>query len=102
RNADALLHVIRGFSSAALGDPPDPAREADGLETELILADLEVLERRLEKLGPGLKRKPTDTEQREREVLGRLQGPRGDGVPPRWRPRRSSTPTSPAGSSARR
>ena len=81
RNADALLHVIRAFPSAALGDLPDPAREAEELETELILADLEVLERRIEKLGPGLKRRPTDTEQREREVLARLQGPLGDGVP---------------------
>jgi ribosome-binding ATPase len=86
RSADALLHVVRGFPSSALGDPPDPARETQGLEEELILADLEVVERRLEKLGPGLKRKATETEQRERELLARLRGPLEDGVPLRAQP----------------
>ena len=33
--------------------PPDPPREAVALEEELVLADLEVLERRLEKLEKG-------------------------------------------------
>ncbi|MBI4247825.1 MAG: 50S ribosome-binding GTPase, partial [Candidatus Rokubacteria bacterium] len=48
RNADALLHVVRGFDDAALG-APDPRRDIEDLETELLLADLEVAERRLER-----------------------------------------------------
>jgi GTP-binding protein YchF len=72
RNADALLHVVRAFVSPALGDPPDAAREIEALDAELILADLEVLERRVSKLGPGLKRKATEAEQREHALLVRL------------------------------
>ncbi len=81
RNADALLHVVRAFPSAALGDAPEPEREVASLDEELILADLEVVERRLDKLGPGLKRKPTEAEVREQEVFARLKDPLGDGVP---------------------
>jgi hypothetical protein len=81
RQADALLHVVRAFASPALGAAPAPAREVQSLEEELVLADLEILERRVQKLGPGLKRKPTDAEQREYALLTRVQGPLGDGVP---------------------
>src|SRR5262249_48248762 len=51
RDADALLHVVRAFPDAALG-APDPKRDIEDLETELLLADLEVVERRLERLRP--------------------------------------------------
>jgi GTP-binding protein YchF len=81
RQSDALLHVVRAFPSPALGAPPPPAREAQALEEELVLADLEVVERRLQKLGPGLKRKATDAEQREHALLGRVQGPLAEGAP---------------------
>ena len=80
RQADALLHVVRAFPSPALGAPPSPAREVQTLEEELVLADLEVAERRLQKLGPGLKRKPTEAEQREHALLTRVKGPLEEGV----------------------
>ena len=80
RQADALLHVVRAFPSPALGAPPAPAREVQALEEELVLADLDVVERRLQKLGPGLKRKPTEAEQREHALLARVQGPLAEGV----------------------
>jgi GTP-binding protein YchF len=80
RQADALLHVVRAFPSPALGAAPPPAREVQALEEELILADLEIVERRLQKLGPGLKRKPTDAEQREHALLARVHRPLEDGV----------------------
>jgi GTP-binding protein YchF len=80
RNADALFHVVRAFTPPTLGTPPDPARDVSALEEELILADLEIVERRLEKLERGLKRKPTDTELREQALLGRVRGPLADGV----------------------
>jgi hypothetical protein len=73
RGADALLHVIRGFASPALGPAPEPRREAALLEDELILADLEVVERRLRRLGPALKRKPTEAEAREQDCLARAR-----------------------------
>jgi hypothetical protein len=80
RQADALLHVVRAFPSATLGEAPRAVREVQALEEELMLADLDVVERRLQKLGPGLKRKPTDVEQREHALLGRTRGPLEEGV----------------------
>ena len=55
RNADALLHVVRAFADEALGAPA-PKRDIEDLETELILADLEVVERRLERLEASIKK----------------------------------------------
>jgi len=80
RQADALLHLVRTFPSPVLGPAPPPAREVQALEEELVLADLEVVERRLGKLGPSLKRKPTDAERREQPLLERVLGPLEDGV----------------------
>ena len=72
RNADALLHVVRAFADPALG-VPDPRRDIEDLETELLLADLEVVERRLERLEASIKKRRTDAEVREQEVLRRLK-----------------------------
>jgi GTP-binding protein YchF len=86
RSADALLHVVRGFPSAGGEAAPDAAREVSALEDELILADLEIVERRLSRLGPALRRKPTELEQREYAVLGRLKGPLEEGASLRTQP----------------
>jgi GTP-binding protein YchF len=49
REVDALCQVLRGFPDAA-GAAADPLREIGGLETETILADLELVEKRLARL----------------------------------------------------
>ena len=72
RNADALLHVVRAFSDEALG-APDPRRDIVDLETELILADLEVVERRLERLEASIKKQRKEAEVKERDILARLK-----------------------------
>jgi hypothetical protein len=72
RNADALLHVVRAFPDAT-GVAPTPAPDITDLETELILADLEVVERRLERLEASLRKKRTDAEVREQAILQRLK-----------------------------
>src|SRR5919108_3359056 len=72
RNADALLHVVRAFADDALG-APEPRRDILDLEMELILADLEVVERRLERLEASIKKQRKDAEVKEHEVLGRLK-----------------------------
>ena len=72
RDADALLHVVRGFPDEALG-AADPRRDIIDLETELILADLEVVDRRLERLKQSIKKRRVDTEVAEAEVLRRLK-----------------------------
>src|ERR1700675_5173513 len=73
RDADALLHVVRAFADQAL-PAPDPRRDIEDLEVELILADLEVVERRLERLEASIKKRRTDAEVKEQELLRRLQG----------------------------
>jgi ribosome-binding ATPase YchF (GTP1/OBG family) len=45
----------------------------EDLETELLLADLEVAERRLERLAASIKKRRTDAEVREQEVLVRVK-----------------------------
>jgi len=72
RNADALLHVVRAFPDEALG-APDPRRDINDLETELLLADLEVVERRLERLEASIKKQRKEAEVKERDLLVRLK-----------------------------
>ena len=53
KSADALVHVVRAFRDEAVAHAAggiDPARDAQAMEDELILADLGVVERRLERL----------------------------------------------------
>lgn len=72
RNADALLHVVRAFADAA-GAAASPKGDIGDLETELILADLEVVERRLERLEASIKKKRVDADVREQDILLRLK-----------------------------
>src|SRR5438093_3582865 len=72
RSADALLHVARAFTDPA-GTAPNPKGDIADLETELILADLEVVERRLERLEASIKKKRTDSEVKEQAILQRLK-----------------------------
>ena len=49
---DALLHVVRCFADAQVPHPMgevDPVRDVSVVETELLLKDLEILDRRLQK-----------------------------------------------------
>src|SRR5215831_11883012 len=72
RSADALLHVVRAFPDAA-GAVATPRGDIADLETELILADLEVVERRLERLEAQLKKKRTDADVKEQAILLRVK-----------------------------
>lgn len=76
RNADALLHVVRGFRDASVPHAKgsvDPARDAREMEEELILADLGVVERRLERLEKDLKKTPNPELRKEQDVLQRCR-----------------------------
>ncbi len=55
RDCDALIHVIRNFSGLD-GKAPDPEADFRTLDQELILADLMVVEKRLERLELDRKR----------------------------------------------
>lgn len=54
RNVDAIAHVVRCFTDGDIAHTYgtiDPRRDVEIVDTELILADLEVVDRRLEKLS---------------------------------------------------
>jgi GTP-binding protein YchF len=72
RNADALLHVVRAFPDDARG-PADPRRDILDLELTLALADLEVVERRRERLEASIRKQRKEAEVHEHELLGRLR-----------------------------
>ncbi len=58
RNVDAIAHVVRCFADANIAHTYgtiDPRRDVEIVDTELLLADLEVVERRLEKAKRLLK-----------------------------------------------
>ncbi len=72
RMMDALVHVVRAFEDPELLHPSggvDPRRDMETIDLELILADHEVVERRLERLAQARKRGLSDLEKRERALL---------------------------------
>jgi len=78
RESDALLHVVRAFDDPSVPHPEgsvDPARDIERLDLEFILADLAIVERRLERLRTaGRHGTPAEREANEREetILARL------------------------------
>jgi GTP-binding protein YchF len=84
RHADALLHVVRMFRDPAVPHPAgsvDPARDVRAMEDELILADLGVVERRLERLERDLKKGPTAELKKEQQILARCRAALEHGRP---------------------
>src|SRR5438067_13196979 len=84
KNADALVHVVRAFQDPAVPHPSgsvNPARDAQAMEDELILADLGVAERRLERLDRDLKKTRSPDLERERDVLTICRGALEEGRP---------------------
>lgn len=69
--SDVLIHVIRGFERDDLPHPKgsvDPMRDLQEFESELLLGDLGIIERRLEKLDMTVRSaKPGEREKGERE-----------------------------------
>jgi GTP-binding protein YchF len=74
RNADALLHVVRMFRDPSVphaAGSVDPARDVRTMEDEVILADLGVVERRLERLERDLKKGGSAELKKEQDILVR-------------------------------
>lgn len=72
RNTDVLLQVVRAFGNAASqGSDPTPLDDVDAINLELILADLDVVEKRLERLRKEAQLSrgtPAERQQRELEL----------------------------------
>jgi len=72
REVDAIAHVIRVFDEPSVPHAEgttDPLRDATNLELELILSDLEQIEKRLERLEKDLKKKADKNFELEKTVL---------------------------------
>ncbi len=85
RDVDAILQVVRCFESDDIthvdGDI-DPRRDIETIELELVLADLAVAERRLDRLERTV-RTGDKSAADSRDVTARLVGALSDGVPAR-------------------
>ncbi len=76
REVDALAHVVRVFENPAVPHPAgsaDPVRDAENLDLELMLADLDQVMRRLERLEKELKKKKDPTLEHEQAALHRCR-----------------------------
>jgi GTP-binding protein YchF len=79
RESDALLHVVRAFENPAVPHPEgsvDPARDLERLDFEFVIADLALVDRRLERLrtsGRHGTQAERESNEREEVVLRRLK-----------------------------
>lgn len=69
KDTEEIVHVIRCFEDEAIIHPLgsiDPKRDAETIELEMIFGDLELVDKRLERMEQGLKRgkKPDEAEQK--------------------------------------
>ncbi len=84
KNADALVHVVRAFRDQAVAHPSgsvNPARDAQAMEDELLLADLGVAERRIERLEKDLKKAKTAELEKEHDIVRRCKDALEEGTP---------------------
>ena len=84
KNADALVHVVRAFNDPTVPHPSGsvhPSRDAQAMEDELILADLGLTERRLERVDKDLKKGKSPELEREKAVLTQCRAALEEGRP---------------------
>jgi GTP-binding protein YchF len=84
KNADALVHVVRAFHDEAMPHPSgsvNPARDAQAMEDELLLADLGVAERRLERIEKDLKKARSTELEKERDLVRQCKDALEEGTP---------------------
>ncbi len=84
RKADGLTHVVRDFQNPQV--PPhrekiDASGDIQSIEQEIILADLIVVESRVEKLEKELEKRKSPEEQKEKEVLEEIRLNLEKGIP---------------------
>ena len=75
RNVDAIAHVLRCFTAGNVPhvyEDVDPGRDMEIVETELIIADLEIVEERIDKIE-RIAKVSKDKGMAETAVLGRVK-----------------------------
>jgi hypothetical protein len=86
RNADALVHVVRAFRDPTVthhAEALDPASDAQAMEDELLLADLAVAEKRLDRIDRDMKKGRTAELERERALIVGCKESLENGLPVR-------------------
>jgi ribosome-binding ATPase len=76
RTVDAIIHVVRTFTSATIPLPEgglDPLRDIETINFELMLADLAIVEKRIERLEVDIQKKGDKTKQPELDLMNRLK-----------------------------
>ena len=76
REVDALTHVLRAFEDPAVphsAGSVDPLRDAESLDLELMLSDLDQITRRLERLEKDIKKKKDPAAEQEQALLLRCK-----------------------------
>jgi len=72
RELNALLHVVRAFQDEAIpaeGGAVNPQRDIENVELELMLSDLAMVEKRVERLERDLKKQINPALEKELQVL---------------------------------
>lgn len=72
KNVDALVNVVRAFADESIPHsegPVNPPRDIANLELELILGDLAIIEKRIERLEKDLKKLKSAESERELDLL---------------------------------
>lgn len=85
RDADALMHVVRAFEDDEIPHADgsvDPARDIEHLDLELIVADMDLVGRRLERLEKTRKRGLSRAEEFEWRLLAETVLPALEGETP--------------------
>jgi GTP-binding protein YchF len=85
KNSRALLEVIGGFAPDQPADLAARVRgwraDAEAMETEMLLGDLQLVENRRERLGKQMKKGKRPEDEREDALLARCEAALGDSVP---------------------
>lgn len=84
RSVDAVLMVVRKFKDANIPHPHETinaVRDAENLSNELMLADLMVIEKRLERIDKDIRKTPGRDLEKERAVLLQFKDLLDSGTP---------------------
>lgn len=72
KEMDALAHVVRAFEDPAIpaeSATVDPKRDIESVELELVLSDLAIVEKRLERLDKDIKKQKSAPLEKEQQSL---------------------------------
>lgn len=83
RECDAIAHVVRTFKDGSVhhvSGTIDPKRDTETINTELILADMTVLEKHISNIELVLKKKKNEADEEKLELLKKMQKALDDGL----------------------